>query len=317
MQIVVAAKSFGRAEPEGAEMLKRAGFSLSYLPEKGSAHDELAGMMRDERTVAVVAGAEAITGEMIQNSPNLRVIAMHGVGLSHIDCESASRRGIQVKAIPGGNAQAVADLTWALILAVSRHICEADSAVRRGDWSGRFIGFGLDHKTIGIIGFGAIGQAVAKRATAFDMMVLAHDIISYPEAARAVGATFTNLDSLLCSSDIITVHVPFGDGTRNLIGEAEFGRMKHTCVLVNTSRGGVVDEKALCKYLKEGLIGGAGVDVFAEEPLPPTHCLVSAPNCVLTPHIGARTRETIRFMGLETARNILSVLTPLSSGTRP
>jgi phosphoglycerate dehydrogenase-like enzyme len=148
------------------------------------------------------------------------------------------------------------------------------------------------------------------------MTVLAHDIVSYPEAARAVGATFSNLDTLLCSSDIITVHVPFSEGTRNMIGEAELGRMKHTCVLVNTSRGGVVDENALCKYLKEGQIGGAGVDVFASEPLPLTHCLVSAPNCVLTPHIGARTRETIRFMGLETARNILSVLNPLPSGTR-
>ena len=260
--------------------------------------------------VAVVSGGKAITGDIIEASPGVRVIAMHGLGLSHIDCETATQRGILVKAVPGGNAQAVADLTWGLILAVSRHICEADAAVRSGDWSSKFIGYGLDKKTLGIIGFGAIGQAVAKRAQGFEMAVLAYDVVSYPDIAKSLAATFVDLDTLVGNSDIMTVHVPFGEATRNLISEPEFGRMKASAILINTSRGGVVNEEALCKCLEGGLIAGAGVDVFTEEPVPVNHCLVKAPNCVLTPHIGARTVETIRHMGVETARNILDVFTP-------
>lgn len=309
-KIIVAAQSFGRAEPEGARILEAAGFELVYLPGLRSGHDELSELMRDVDTVAVVAGGEPITGEMIQASPSLRVIGMHGVGLNQIDCETAEKRGIIVRAVPGGNAPAVADLTWGLMIAVARNLTAADAAVQRGDWTGKFIGVSLNDKILGIIGFGAIGQLVARRATGFNMTILAYDIFRNEAAAEALGTRYVDLETLLEESDYITIHLPLTKQTVGLIGEREFGLMKRTAYLINVSRGGVVDEMALCQVLEAGKIAGAGVDVYSKEPFPVDHPLLQAPNCVFTPHIGARTRETIRFIGIETAKNILRVLCP-------
>lgn len=267
-QVVVAARSIGRVEP---------------------------------------TGAEPITAEMIAEAANLRIIAMHGVGLNHIDQEAAEARGIVVKAVPGGNADAVADLTWGLMFAVSRRIAEADAAVRQGEW-GKFIGHSVSKKTLGIVGFGAIGKAVARRASGFSMVLLAYDVLTDEATAQSLNVEYVSLDTLLEQSDFVTLYVPLMDATRGLIGERELAMMKPSAVLVNVSRGGVVDEQALCHALHEGSIAGAGIDVYSEEPIAADHGLLQAPNCVLTPHIGGRSVETIRHIGIETARNILEAL---------
>jgi D-3-phosphoglycerate dehydrogenase / 2-oxoglutarate reductase len=306
-KVIVAARTFGRGDPEGADMLKQAGLELVYLPEKGTAHDEILALMKDPGAVAIVAGGEPITAEMIALSPNLKVIAMHGSGLNHIDQHAAAERGIVVRAVPGGNAEAVADLTIGLMIAAARHIVEADASIRKGEW-GTFVGSSIHDKTIGIIGFGAIGQAVARRASGFNMQVLAYDVFRNEEAASKLHATFVDLDNLLAQSEFITIHVPLTPETTRLIDERAFSLMKKGAILVNVSRGGVVDETALCKALKEDRIAAAAVDTFSKEPLPSDHVLRSAPHCILTTHMGGRTRESARFIGIEVAKNILGSL---------
>jgi D-3-phosphoglycerate dehydrogenase / 2-oxoglutarate reductase len=306
-KVIVAARTFGRGDPEGANMLKQAGMELAYLPEKGTAHDEILALMKDPESVAIVAGGEPITGEMIAASPNLKVIAMHGAGLNHIDQRAAVERGIVVKAVPGGNAEAVADLTIGLMIAAARHIVEADASIRKGEW-GTFIGCSINNKTIGIVGFGTIGQAVARRASGFNMKILAYDVFCNEEAASKLHANFVDLDTLLAQSDFITLHVPLTPATTKLIDERALSLMKKSAILVNVSRGGVVDETALCNALKEDRIAAAAVDTFSKEPLLIDHILRSTPHCILTTHMGGRTRESARFIGIEVAKIILGSL---------
>jgi D-3-phosphoglycerate dehydrogenase len=280
---------------------------LAYLPEKGSAYDEILALMKESDTVAIIAGGEPITAEMIASSPNLKVIAMHGAGLNHIDQRAAAERGILVKAVPGGNAEAVADLTIGLMIAAARHIVEADASIRKGDW-GTFIGSSVNDKIIGIVGFGMIGQGVARRASGFNMKILAYDVFRNDEVASKLHATFVDLDTLLSQSDFITLHVPLTPETTRLIDRRAFTLMKKNAILVNVSRGGVVDESALCQALEEDRIAGAAVDTFTKEPLPSDHPIRSASHCVLTTHMGGRTRESARYIGMEVAKIILKGL---------
>ena len=307
-QVVIASQSFGRAQPKGAEILREAGFTLKYLTGVGNAHDELSKLMRDPQTIAVVAGAEPIDADMINLSPNLKVIAMHGVGLNHIDQQAAQLQGIVVKAVPGGNAEAVADLAFGLMFAASRHIVRADRAVRTGNWKEKFVGTALNDKMLGLVGFGAIGQAVAKRAQGFNMTILAYDVVVNETVASSLGTRFVPFEELLSQADIISLHLPLIDSTTNLINETSLRMMKSSAILINTSRGGIVDESALYKALKENWIAAAGLDVVCQEPLPGDHPFIQLENIVLTPHIGARTHETVRYIGICTAENILEVL---------
>ncbi len=295
-QVVIAARTFGRADPQGAELLKNAGLQLVYLPGKAPPGTELAELMRDHQTVAVIAGGEPITADMILNSPNLKVIAMHGAGLNHIDREAVKSRNILLRGVPGGNAEAVADLTFGLMLAVARHIVEADASIRQHKW-GTFMGSSIYGKTLGLIGFGAIGQAVARRATGFSMKILTYDVVIDKNALLKLDAESVPLEELLENSDFVTLHVPLTPETTNLINAEALRKMKKSAILINISRGGVVDESALCQALLDGLIAGAGVDTFSKEPLPEDHCFRSTPNLVLTPHMGGRTREAIANIG--------------------
>ncbi len=306
-KVIVAARTFGKGDPEGANMLKQAGMELVYLPEKGTAHDEILSLLKDPEALGIVAGGEPITAEMIAASPNLKVIAMHGAGLNHIDQRAAAERGIVVKAVPGGNAEAVADLTIGLMIAAARHLVEADAAIRRGEW-GTFVGASVNDKTIGIVGFGAIGQAVARRTNGFNMKILAYDVFRNEQAAAKLHATFVDLDTLLAQADYITLHVPLTPETTQLIDGRALSLMKKSAILVNISRGGVVAEEALCEALKEGRIAAAAVDTFSKEPLTPEAVLRSAPHCILTTHMGGRTRESARFVGVEVAKIILDSL---------
>jgi len=310
MQVVISTRSYGKTESSGADLLRQAGLELVYLPGKAPAEEELEELLSREETVALVSGMVPVTEVMIANAPSLKVISMYGVATGHIAVEAARQRGIVVGALPpGSNAEAVADMTWGLILAVARQIPRADALVRSGRWQ-TLGGVSVYDKTLGILGFGAIGQAVARRAAGFRMRVLAgnHNPEKYRPAADSLGAQLVTLDVLLAEADILTIHVPLTGETRGLIGQAQLRMMKPGAILVNTSRGAVVDEKALCCALQEGWIGGAGLDVFETEPLPEDACILKAGRCVITPHIAARAIESDRFVGVYAARVVLDAL---------
>jgi D-3-phosphoglycerate dehydrogenase len=235
----------------------------------------------------------------------LKVIAKHGAGVDNIDVKTASERGIAVLSAPGANSNAVADLTIGLFLALARAIPLADRAVRQGQWP-RVVGVELSGKTLGIVGLGQIGKKVARRATGFGMRILAYDLVTDPEFARQLGIDYVSLDRLCEQAHFISVHAPLTASTRGLLGERELRRMRSDACLVNISRGGVVDEEALYRSLKDGQIRGAALDVFSTEP-PRDSPLVALDNAICTPHMGGYTVEALRETGMICVRGILDV----------
>jgi len=243
---------------------------------------------------------DKITCDVIESLlPDLRIIAQYAVGFDNIDLDCATRHGVYVTNTPDVLTDATADLTWALILAVTRRVVEADRFVRDGSWkrSGTawhptmMLGYDLKGKVLGILGAGRIGRAVAKRALGFDMKIIYYDVQRVSEM-EAMGARYVDLETLFRESDILTIHTPLTPETQNLINESRLRLMKRTAFIVNTARGKIIDLNALYRALKEGWIAGAGLDVFPEEPLDPSHPITTLPNVVLTPHIGSATYET-------------------------
>ncbi len=258
---------------------------------------------------------DRIDCNLISSARSLRIISQYAVGYDNIDVECATKHGVYVTNTPGVLADATADLTWALILAVSRRIVEADKVVRSGEWykTGTgwhpmyMLGMEVTGKTLGIIGLGRIGREVARRAKGFKMKVLYYKRRRLaPEEEKELGVEYRSLEDLLKESDIVTIHVPLTEETRGLIGERELRMMKDTAILVNTSRGPVVDEEALIKALTKGWIAGAGLDVFNQEPLPPDHPLTKLDNVVLAPHIGSATWETRTRMAEKAVENLIA-----------
>ncbi len=259
-----------------------------------------------EELLKRVAGADAIVSQLtdaidrdvIAAAPSLRAIANVAVGYDNIDLAAARERGIVVTNTPDVLTNAVAEFTWAMILAVTRRVAEGDRAVRRGAWKGWALdympGMELSGKQLGLVGRGRIGRAVAAKAAAFGMRVAfaKHDV---------------SLDELLVTSDVISLHVPLTDGTRHLIDRKSLVRMKRSAYLVNTSRGQVVDEDALAWALHEGLLAGAALDVYEREPAVHPD-LLTHENVVLAPHIGSATRETRTAMAELAVRNVIEVL---------
>ncbi|MCS7239670.1 MAG: D-glycerate dehydrogenase [Candidatus Bipolaricaulota bacterium] len=240
----------------------------------------------------------------------LKIIANLGVGVDNIDVAAATRRKILVTNTPDVLTEATADLAWALLLAVARRIVEADQDLRREGFLGwtfisKHLGVDVYGKTMGIIGFGRIGQAIARRAKGFGMTVLYHARTPKPEVEEELGARFTPLAELLSASDFVVLCVPLTSDTRHLIGERELSFMKRDAILVNIARGPVVDEEALARALKEGRILGAGLDVFEHEPQVHPDLLL-LPNVVLTPHIGSATWTTRRRMAALAVDNVLA-----------
>ncbi len=243
----------------------------------------------------------------------LKIIAQYAVGYDNIDVECATRHGVVVTNTPGVLTEATADLTWALLLAAARRIVEADRYVRSGEWwrSGTgwhpelMLGVELNGKTLGIIGFGRIGRAVARRARGFGMKIIYYDKYRAPrEVEEELGAEYVGLEELLRTADIVSIHTPLTPETRHMIGEKELKMMKNTAILVNTARGAIIDTEALVKALKEGWIRAAGLDVFEQEPLPENHPLTKLDNVVLAPHIGSATFETRSRMACIVLENL-------------
>ena len=253
-----------------------------------------------------------ITEELLANAQSLQGIANYAVGYNNIDLLAAEKYGIQVTNTPDVLTNATADLVWGLILAVTRRIVEGDAICRKKAFTGwepnYLLGFELSQKTLGIIGLGRIGRAVARRATCFDMSILYHSRSRKTDLENDLNLSFQpNLDDLLTESDVVSIHVPYLKGTHHLITTRELSLMSPSAFLINTSRGKVVEEKALILALQEGSIAGAGLDVFYDEPHIP-EALIKLPNCVLTPHIGSATVSTRNAMAEMVVDNILAMV---------
>jgi D-3-phosphoglycerate dehydrogenase len=308
-RIIVLSGSFGIYAPEAIEALSRIGEvkRLTFIKPPGDA--ELAEAIIGCN--AVILGAVGrISAETLRNMENLKVIARHGVGYDNVDVEEATRRGIAVTYTPHANAESVAEHTFALILALMRKICEAYNTVKSGGWSERskLIGFEIYGKTMGIIGFGAIGRRVAEIAIkGFNMRVLAYDPYVNREEMLKLNVKPAGLKELIKESDIVSIHAVLTSETHHLIGEEELKQMKPKALIVNTARGQIIDEKALIKALREKWIAGAALDVLEAEPPERENPLLSMDNVLVTPHIAAFTFEALKRMDLMVVEDIVRI----------
>jgi glyoxylate reductase len=302
-------------EPEARAILERAGIVETSPSEQELPAPELARRIR-ECAAVVPMGAHPVPESVLAAAPGLRVVAVAAVGYNLIDVAAATRRGILVTNAPGVLTETTADLAWALMLAVARRLPEGDRFVRSGKWTGVYwslmMGADVHGRTLGIIGLGRIGQAIARRARGFGMRVLYHNRNRAPEAERELGAEHRALPDLLREADFVVLAVPLGPETRHLIGAPELALMQPTAFLINIARGPVVDEGALVEALRSGRIAGAGLDVFEDEPK--VHPgLLALENVALTPHIGSASRATRLRMASRAAENCVAAL----EGRRP
>ena len=276
--------------------------SYDVLKKKARGVDALVTMLSDRIDAALMDAA-----------PNLRVVSNYAVGFDNIDIVEATRRGIIVGNTPGVLTETTADLAFALLMAAARRIVEADSYTRNGLWKtwgpGILLGQDIHHATLGIIGLGRIGTEVARRARGFNMKVLYYSRTRHKEAEQDLSVEFVpELDSILARSDFISLHVPLTPETRYLIGPDQFATMKPSAVLINTSRGALVDQAALYQALKTGQIFAAAIDVTDVEPIPPGDPLLTLDNIIITPHIGSASFITRQKMALMAAENLLAGL---------
>ncbi len=256
---------------------------------------------------------DRIDSEVLEAGERLKVVSNCAVGFDNIDLEAATRKGIYVTNTPGILTETTADFAWSLLLAVARRVAEADRYVRSKRWvhpwgPKMFLGNDIYGKTLGIIGLGRIGKAVARRAKGFDMKILYYDVQRDLRVEEELGAEYRSLEEVLKEADFITLHVPLTKETYRLIGRRELYMMKRSAYLINTSRGQVVDEKELYRALKEGVIAGAALDVFEREPIDPENPLLTLENVVLAPHIASASVETRTRMAVTAARNLVCVL---------
>lgn len=302
--------------PEARAILD-AHFETDYWSQRGGIpRAELLKRVSDcEALVCVIT--ERVDEELLVAAPKLRIVATVSVGYDHIDVAACTRRGIAVTNTPGVLDDTTADLAWALLMAVARRIVEGDTWVRSGTWNGwdldQLVGGDVHLKTLGIIGFGRIGQRMARRALGFDMRVVYASRRRAPsELENELRAEFVPMDRLLAESDFVSLHVPLLPDTRHLINAASFSKMKRTAYLINTTRGPVVDEAALVEALNSAQIAGAGLDVYEHEPK--VHRgLLALKNVVLTPHIGSASVETRTKMAVMAGENVAA----LFAGKRP
>jgi D-3-phosphoglycerate dehydrogenase len=309
-KILITSTSFFKAGPVPLQQLKEFDCEIIENPYgRPLKEDELIPLLVD--VDGVIAGLDEFGEKVLKSSNRLKVISRYGVGIDNIDMEAAKRLGIFVINTPDVNTQAVADLTFGLILSVSRKIPQSHQSTRKGRWE-RFIGREVYGKRLGIIGLGRIGKAVANRAKGFGMEIIAYDVQRDESFAETLEIKFLPLDDLLMEADFVTLHCGLNPQTKGLIGPRELGLMKETAYLINTARGELVDERALYEALKEGKIAGAGLDVYEQEP-PLESPLLSLENAVTTGHIAAYTDEAIKEMALASVKNLLSALEALKS----
>jgi len=311
--VLVTARAFWDSGQEAERSLNAAGFSVVRSPEAGPcASGPLSLWARD--CDAVIGATDQFDAALFRACPRLKVVSRCGVGIDSVDLAAATAAGVIVTNTPGAMTEAVADYAFALLLAVARRVVESDALMRAGGW-GEFPGVLVCGKTLGLVGFGQIGQAVARRAAGFAMRVLAYDPYFRPATASPglPPVSFVTLEELLAQSDFVSLHAPSLPETKGLFDAGRFAQMKPSAYFVNTSRGPLVDEDALLEALRSGRIAGAALDVYRQEPLPSDHPLRGAPRCVLSSHNAFNAVEAAAAMSAISAQNILS----LWAGQRP
>lgn len=289
---------------EGISKLKK---EFEVDVKKGISKEEIMSIIENYDGV-IIRSKPNITEDIIKKGKNLKVVARAGVGLDNVDVTCCQSCGIKVVNSPQASSDSVAELAFGLMLAVSRNIARADRLTREKRWEKKsLMGYELNGKTLGIIGFGRIGRNIGRMAKACGMSLVAYDPPLTEEQIKAGGAEPVTLQKLIETSDVITLHVPLMPSTRHMISDKQFEMMKNNVILINTSRGGIIDEDALCRAMKSGKVLGAGLDVFEEEP-PMNSKLLEFDNVVLTQHIGASTHEAQKRAGVMIADEVIKVL---------
>ncbi len=278
---------------------------LPYAPEAlGKALADCDGLM--------CALTDKVDSALLTAAPKLKAVANIAVGYNNIDVPACTARGVMATNTPGVLDDSTADLAWALMLGTARRITEVERRIRNGEWTGwrlkQWLGVDVHHATLGIVGMGRIGQAIARRAFGFEMKVIYHNRKPIaPELERICNASYVSFDELLAQSDFIVLQVPYSPQTHHLIGAAQLAKMKPSAILINSTRGGVVDDAALIDVLKKGGIRGAGLDVYENEPkLNPE--FLKLDNVVLAPHVGSSTEATRKAMAMLAAQNLVAAL---------
>jgi D-3-phosphoglycerate dehydrogenase / 2-oxoglutarate reductase len=266
--------------------------------------DDLKKAVQDVDAV-IVRSETRITADILSSGKNIKIVGRAGVGVDNIDVAAASRQGVLVVNVPGGNTISAAEHTLALLLALSRNIPAANASLKSGEWQrSKFTGSELQGKTLGLIGLGRIGREVAKRAQSFGVRTIGYDPYASEEYAKSFNLELATLDTIYQESDYITVHVPLNDTTKHMLNAQTLGKMKQGVRLINCARGGIIDEKALEEAIKSGHVKGAALDVFEEEPPPKDHPLLKLSQVIVTPHLGAATEEAQVKVAQELAETI-------------
>jgi len=306
-KILITPKSFFRARDKADEIFSQ--FDLDIVENntgKTLTKQQMIELCSD--VDGVIVGLDPMDEEVLRNAKNLKAISKYGVGLDNINLKVAEELGIKVRKAEGTNTRSVAELTIGLFFALSRSIPKTVADVKDGRWD-RTIGTEVGAKIVGIIGFGAIGREVARMAYGLNMEIMAYDpYFSDAELTKAMNVKMTNIDEILEKADFITLHLPLNEETNKIINSKTLSKMKQTAYLVNTARGELVDEDALYNALKNGIIAGAAQDVFSQEPPDKQNKLVALDNFILTPHIGAYTKEATERMVITSAKNLIEML---------
>lgn len=301
-KILITPRSFGKHSKKPIEMLEENGYELIVNPYgRILTEDEM--IKEIQEADGIILGVDPLNSKVLEHAKKLKIVSKYGVGTDNIDLEYAKNHNISVTITRGANSDAVADYAVALMLAAARKIVPIDRKCRKLDWS-KVTSTGMHGKTLGLLGTGNIGKGVAKRAKGFDMKILAYDLFKDEEFAAQNGVEYVDIERILKESDFISLHLPLTDETRYIIGEKEFKMMKKNAIIVNTARGGLIDEDALYNALKNNEIWGAGIDVFESEP-PKNKELLTLDNIVAGSHCAASTFEAVDNMGIMAAQNII------------
>lgn len=304
-KILSCSRLFGKIAKEPVQLLKESDFMFLDNPYSNSGkalqEDQIASLGTEANVLVI--GSDRISRKVMESIKDLKIIVVHGVGVDNIDLKAATERKVLVANAPGTNTEAVADLAFALLLGVSRKVVNAHQMVIANNW-GSVIGYELYGKILGLIGFGNIGKAIAKRARGFDMKVLVYDPYVDPKQVEALSAEVASMEDVLSKADFISLHAALNEKTRKMIGKEQLSLMKRTAILVNTARGGLIDTKALIDSLQNKEIAGAGLDVFDPEP-PDGELFRGLDNVLISPHMGAFTYEALKRTGMMVTQNIL------------
>jgi len=306
MKVLITATSFSEVTKEPEQRLIDAGYEIAHNPYgRPMTAAELAPLLAGVDGVA--AGVDDFSAAAFAQADRLKIVARHGAGLDQVDLAECTRRGIVVTNLPGANAEAVADMAVALMLAVARHIPEGDRTTKAGQWANTY-GVDLFRATVGLLGMGRIGKGVARRCRGFDARVLAYDPYFDEAFAQAHGIErASSMEQVLREADFVSIHMPSNEQTRKSINAEKIALLKPTAILVNTARGAIIDEDALASALEQGRIFGAGLDVYATEP-PSNSRLITSPRTVTMPHVSSNTPGALLAMGNGVVDAIVAVL---------